>query len=94
MERLNDPSIARHACGHRHTTAAVRSYRQIAAILVERDGISISPKRVKKICGAAERKFARGLLADPVIREELQASAAHTHQAMPSRDTSMHRRVR
>jgi hypothetical protein len=47
---------------------AVRSYRQIARILAERDGTAITHAMVRRMCQAAERAIARALLANPAIR--------------------------
>ena len=48
---------------------AVRSYRQIARVLSERDGTATTAALVGRMCRAAERKIARIVLADPVLRE-------------------------
>jgi len=49
-------------------TPSLRSYGEIAAILSDRDGSSISEECVRQICGAAEKKIARALWNDPVVR--------------------------
>lgn len=46
---------------------AVRTYRQIAEVLEERDGRPISEDRVAHICRSAELKIIEALSADPVL---------------------------
>lgn len=45
----------------------IRSYREIALVLTQRDGVPISPMQVRRTCLRAERKLARALLTDPSI---------------------------
>ena len=67
--RMNDSSSSQHAREPCLKMSAVRTYRQIAKVLTEREGAPISPSRVRRMCLAAERKLARALLADPVFHE-------------------------
>lgn len=55
-------------------TVGIRTYRQIAQILVAREGASITPARVAQICRRAERKVARALLLDPDVRAHMRLS--------------------
>jgi len=48
-------------------SAELRSYREIAAILSEQSGTTISAESVGKLCATAERRLAKGLRSDPVI---------------------------
>ena len=45
----------------------LRTYRQIAAILTEREGAPVDAELVSRVCRAAEKKLARALLVDPVL---------------------------
>ena len=81
MQRLTDTACSQHTPEHYPNTLAVRTYRQIAEIFVDRGGTPISPARVAQICRMAETKLAHALLADPVIRERLRPSTAYPHQA-------------
>ena len=67
--RWHDPASSQPRPEPRPKTPALRSYRQIARILAERDGTAITQALVRRMCQAAERTIARALLADPVIRE-------------------------
>ncbi len=75
MDRLHKAELptSNSDCEHCRSSAAVRSYQQIAAILTERQGRPISARRVMLLCGSAERKIVRALLAGPVTR-----GAGHT----------------
>jgi hypothetical protein len=75
MYRLNHTAPARRTLGHGHKMLAVRTYRRIAEILAERGGAPVSPARVKQICHAAEMRFTRAFLADPVIQKWLGLEA-------------------
>lgn len=46
------------------TARVLRTYRQIASILNEKDGDSISAESVEQICTAAEVKITRALFAE------------------------------
>lgn len=48
-------------------TLTVRTYRQIAAVLEEREGTPISEDRVAHICKKAEMKLIDALHDDPVL---------------------------
>lgn len=73
-----DQCIAEYGC----RALAVRSYQQITEVLAQREDLSISPARVRRLCMAAEMKIALALLADPQIRARLRPSAADAHRAM------------
>ena len=61
----------------------MRTYREIADILAEREGTPTSPQSVAQICRMAEMKILHALLvADQVIRGRLHRGAVHSHQAM------------
>ena len=66
--------------------STIRTYRQIAAILTKREGLPISSVHVKQMCRMAERKFARALLADHVIRTQLQSGKSQGYQAIQPED--------
>jgi hypothetical protein len=67
--------LAEDARGRGPTAPAVRTYRQISAILARREGRPpICPARVRQLCLAAERKLARALLRDPAFREWVSPS--------------------
>jgi hypothetical protein len=76
MSRLNAPATSPPTIEERLGVPAVRTYRQIARILTEREGAAINQALVGRMCRAAEMKLAGLLLADPVIRERLAPSAA------------------
>ena len=90
MQRLTDTACSQHTPEHYHNTLAVRTYRQIAEIFVDRGGTPISPARVAQICRMAEMKRAHALLADPEIPERLRPSAAHGHRATQSGERSVY----
>lgn len=77
MHRLNDAASNQHNPEPRSPgTAFVRTYRQIAELLAEREGAPIDLARVKQICRTAESKLVHAMLADPVIGEWLGPGAA------------------
>ena len=70
MSRFHDTASNQHTDIHRKAPA-VRSYREIARILAEREGASISPAEVGQMCRTAERKIADASRTDPVIDQWL-----------------------
>ena len=90
MNRLTDTASSQHTSEDCPKTLAVRTYRQIAEIFVDRGGTPINPARAAQICRVAEMKLAHALLADPVIRERLRPSAAHGHQAKQLGERNVH----
>ena len=66
MHRFNDAKHDQNTSGHRRVPVA-RSYSEIARILAEREGASISPAEVEHLCRNAEGKLAHATRADPVI---------------------------
>ena len=67
MYRMTHAAPNPQTSGQRLHTLAVRTYRQIAAVLEERDGRPISADRVAHICKKAEMKLTHALRADPVL---------------------------
>ena len=65
---LSDPG--RRAPGRRHKSLAVRTYRRIAEILVERGSTTMTAALVARICRDAEMKIGHALRADPVFGDE------------------------
>jgi hypothetical protein len=68
MHRSGNSASRRTASENDIETLAVRSYRQIAEILVERKSAELTAAHVAHICRVAEMKIVRGFLADPEIR--------------------------
>jgi len=66
-QQRNNAESDQHSRRHAPRPRPARSYRQIAQILAEREGVSITPSVVKAICRAAERKLAQALGYDPVL---------------------------
>lgn len=56
-------------------TVPVRSYREIARVLAEREGIALTQARVGQLCRSAELKLVRILMADPLVRARLRFRA-------------------
>jgi hypothetical protein len=82
MRTLQLPHECHHGRHERGSTGLVRStFREIATVLAEREGESISPADVRQICRTAETKLADAL------RFELSTSGApyteHTSDASP-----------
>ena len=67
MYRLINEAPNPRTSGHRPNGLAVRTYRQIAEVLKEREGKPISADRVAHICRSAELKIIDVLRADPVL---------------------------
>jgi len=65
---LND--TGRRAHGRRRKALAVRTYRRIAEILVERGSTAMTPALVARICREAEMKIGHALRADLVVGEQ------------------------
>lgn len=61
------------APGHGPTPPAVRTFRQIAQIIEEREGRSMTPTEVAKLCRSAEAKFAGAIHSDPALEARLEA---------------------
>jgi hypothetical protein len=76
MHRLSDTASNQPTAEYDPTTPAIRSYREIARILAERDGTAITQALVGRMCRAAEMKLASALLADPEVHARLRPSAA------------------
>ena len=77
MNRFCDTSPSGRVAGERGPkTPAIRTYRQIAEVLVGRGRTSMTAARVARICRAAESKFASAFLANPVLSKLLRPSAA------------------
>jgi hypothetical protein len=85
MRQASDTRCDQHAAEDSFRMLAVRSYQQITDVLAQRDDLSISPARVRRLCRVAEMKIALALLADPQIRARLRPSAADGHRAMQLR---------
>jgi len=75
MHQLIETTSNQRTRKRRATTIAVRTYRQIADILGENEGTRISPFQVRQICLAAERKFTRAFIAEPLLHEWFAPSA-------------------
>lgn len=58
---------------------AVRSWEEVAEAMVARDGVRVSRQRMTSIADAAIRKLRRAMLADPVIREWVEARGLLRH---------------
>jgi hypothetical protein len=52
----------------------VRTYRQIAEVLVERGDRHMTPTRVARICQRAQRKITEALWLDSYFRRQLRRS--------------------
>ena len=77
MSRVHDTAFVQHT-DTQHKLPEVRSYQEIARILAEREGASISSAEVEQMCRTAERKIAHATRTDPVIDHWL-ASVHHAH---------------
>lgn len=67
MYRLTHETPYLRTTEQRPNAFAVRTYRQIAEVLQEREGKPISEDRVAHICRSAELKIIDAIRADPVI---------------------------
>jgi len=71
MNQFYDAGETRRPSHDRGPTP-LRTYRQIAQILSERQGTAMTQARVGRMCRAAEMKITRRLRADPVICAQLR----------------------
>jgi len=85
--------ITRSARKRGLTAPAVRSYRQIAAILSERGGAPICPAHVRRLCRAAEGKLALALLSDPMFTEWCGPGLAPVRERRVEREPIVRERV-
>jgi hypothetical protein len=82
MYRLVD----RTSCGLTATsppTLAIRTYREIAKILVERGDMEMSPGRAAQICRVAKMKIARAVSNDPMMGRYSSRGSARGAASMP-----------
>lgn len=66
MDRFKDTLIDDATCEH-HQLPAIRSFKEIARILTQREDTEIRPTDVGRICHDAERKLGRALWDEPAI---------------------------
>lgn len=71
MHRRNDTAGNEHD-GEQLDSPVARSYQEVARILAQREGASITPAEVSLVCQAAEWKLAHAAQADPVIDQWLR----------------------
>jgi len=86
MYRQDQHKFDSHSHKGIQTGGRERSYKQIASILTEREGVSVSTKEVQQICGIAEVKLILALLADEVLCEELDLDATSAIAALRRRE--------
>lgn len=75
MNRMNESTTSEpQPAESQPRSLTLRTYKQIAAILVQRGSVPITSTRVAQICRSAERKLARALAGDPAVRERWRPS--------------------
>ena len=90
MSRFHDTASNQHM-GIHHRAPVARSYSEIAEILAEREGATISSAEVEQMCRTAESKIAHATRADPVIDHWLATvHRAPTGRPSPGRAAARH----
>lgn len=90
MHYVNHPDATTQPARVRNCNApGLRTYRQVAEILTEREGKPISTAEVGEICRTAERKIARALLRDPEAMRLFGSRPTHGQVISPSRGTTV-----
>lgn len=89
MLRINDTGmVALSAPDRLEGGASDRTFSGIANKLSQRRGVAISAASVESLCAAADLRFVRALMADPVVSEwlrELNASRGRSFGREPAR---------
>ena len=90
MSRFHDTASNQHM-GIHHRAPVARSYSEIAEILAEREGATISSAEVEQMCRTAESKIAHATRADPVINHWLaRVQCPSVERSSPDRATVRH----
>jgi len=82
MQWLNDETDSPQRPDEAPGNRAIRTYDQIARILIERGFRAITPDRVKRICDEAELRLGCLLLVDPWVRQHMRFTDAENERAI------------
>ena len=62
--------------------ASIREYREIAAVLSRRAGLTISEAEVKQLCESAESKVIRAVRSDAALRKAIENRRTEENRGM------------